>query len=186
MPDPPLPYRLAVLCILYDAQGRLLMLHRRKPPNADLYSPIGGKLETDQGESPTACAVREIQEEAGVTLAESELRLAGLVSETAYEGQTHWLMFVYEATRPVETSVVEFDEGRLAWLSREALAGLPLPETDREIIWPVYWRYRDRPECFAVNIDCRGGGVRWRMEQPADAADADWRVVRPPSPTPVG
>ena len=38
------PYKIAVLCYLYDEEGRLLLLHRRKPPNRDMYSPIGGKL----------------------------------------------------------------------------------------------------------------------------------------------
>ncbi|MEM6749900.1 MAG: NUDIX domain-containing protein [Planctomycetota bacterium] len=183
--DAPLPYRSAVLCVLFDAQGRLLLLHRRKPPNADLYSPIGGKLELDQGESPTACAVREIHEEAGVQVSVADLRLAGLVSETAYEGQGHWLMFVYEVTRPVDTAVVEFDEGRLEWRHRASLEALPLPVTDREIIWPVFWRYRDRGEPFAVHIDCRAGGIRWRVEQPpADAHDA-WQTVLDQTQTPA-
>ena len=37
-----LPYRIAVLCYLYDEHGKQLLLHRIKPPNADRYSPIGG------------------------------------------------------------------------------------------------------------------------------------------------
>lgn len=32
-----LPYRIAVLCYLYDERGRVLLLHRRKSPNAGLY-----------------------------------------------------------------------------------------------------------------------------------------------------
>ena len=48
------PYRIAVLCYLKDASGRVLLLHRRKEPNAGLYSPIGGKLEVSVGEGPHA------------------------------------------------------------------------------------------------------------------------------------
>ena len=59
----PLPYQVAVLCYLFDEQARVLLIHRRKPPNQDLYSPIGGKLQQPSGESPTACAVREIGED---------------------------------------------------------------------------------------------------------------------------
>ena len=44
-----LPYRIAVLCYLEDLDGRLLMLHRRKEPNAGMHSPIGGKLEISIG-----------------------------------------------------------------------------------------------------------------------------------------
>ena len=48
-----------------------------------MYSPIGGKLETGLGEGPHECAVREIQEESGVTVGTHELHLAGIVSEKA-------------------------------------------------------------------------------------------------------
>ena len=33
---PTLPYKIAVLCYLYDDAGHVLMLHRRKAPNAHL------------------------------------------------------------------------------------------------------------------------------------------------------
>ena len=69
-----MPYKVAVLCYLYDPQGRLLLLHRRKPPNRDMYSPIGGKLEVAQGEGPHECALREIREEACVALKPEEIK----------------------------------------------------------------------------------------------------------------
>ena len=69
-----LPYKVAVLCYLWDADDRLLMLHRRKPPNVDMYSPVGGKLEISRGESPHECAVREVHEETGLRLGEAEVR----------------------------------------------------------------------------------------------------------------
>ena len=113
MPD--LPYKIAVLCYLLDEAGNVLLLHRRKPPNQHLYSPIGGKLEQGLGESPTACAVREIEEEAGLTIQPSDLHLTGIVSETAFGGETHWLMFLYEITHPVHLKRTTFDEGTLEW-----------------------------------------------------------------------
>ena len=97
----PIPYRIAVLCYLYDADGRVLLLHRRKQPNADMYSPIGGKLEVALGEGPHECAVREIREEAGIDLPHEQVHLVGIVSERAYQQQTHWLMFLFEVTCPV-------------------------------------------------------------------------------------
>ena len=47
-----LPYRIAVLCYVYDDDGRVLLLHRAQSPNLGMYSPIGGKLEVSIGESP--------------------------------------------------------------------------------------------------------------------------------------
>ncbi len=157
------PYKIAVLCYLFDHQGRVLLLHRRKPPNRDLYSPIGGKLDQAVGESPTACAAREIAEETGVEVQPTDLHLTGIVSESGYD-QTHWLMFLYEVNRPVHVERTTFDEGRLEWHSPAAIGTLPIPPTDRSVIWPLFWRYRGR--FFAVHIHCDGGELRWRLEQP--------------------
>lgn len=161
-----LPYRIAVLCYLFDEQGRVLLLHRRKPPNRDLYSPIGGKLDLASGESPTACAVREIREEVGLGVGPDRLHLTGIVSECGYEDAGHWLMFLYELVGPVQVELRTFDEGRLEWHEVARVDRLALPQTDRQVLWPLFWRYRGR--FFSAHIDCRGGAVRWRLEQPAD------------------
>lgn len=162
-PTPELPYKIAVLCYLFDEEGRVLMLHRRKPPNRDLYSPVGGKLEQAIGESPTACAIREIEEEVGLTVTEADLHLTGMVSESGYENQTHWLMFLYEVTRPVKVERMTFDEGTLEWFTVEQLEALPLPESDRKVLWPQFWAHRKR--FFAGHIACEGSQIEWRLEQ---------------------
>ncbi len=159
-----LPYKIAVLCYLFDTSGRILLLHRRKQPNQDLYSPIGGKLEQTLGESPAACARREIAEEAGLEIDPRNLHLTGVVSERAYQNQTHWLMFLYEVTHPVNVAHGTFSEGTLEWHQPEALAHLPIPQTDQRIIWPLFWRYRGR--FFAAHIDCSGPQMACRIEQP--------------------
>lgn len=159
-----LPYQIAVLCFLFDPQGRVLLLHRRKPPNQHLYSPIGGKLETSTGESPTACAVREIREEVGLEVTPRDLHLTGIVSEDGYEGQSHWLMFLYEVVHPVEVRRTQFDEGLLEWHEPQRLGELSIPETDRRVIWPLFWQYRGR--FFMAHIHCGRDELQWRLEQP--------------------
>ena len=129
-----LPYRIAVLCYLYDDAGRVLLLHRKKNPNRGMYSPVGGKLEVSLGEGPHACAVREVREETGIILPDDAVRLSGIVTETAYEGETHWLIFLFEIMRPIaadEIATMDFDEGTLAWVKLEDVPGLPIPDTDR-------------------------------------------------------
>jgi len=151
-----LPYGIAVLCYLFDGDGRLLLLHRRKQPNQDLYSPIGGKLDRDAGESPTACAVREIREEAGLDVTPAEL---------------HLTMYLYEVTRPVEVPRSHVDEGALEWHAVGRIEALSVPQTDRRVIWPLFWRYRHH--FFAAHLRCDAGRVVWRIEQPA-ADVTDW------------
>jgi len=159
-----IPYKLAVLCYLYDDAGRLLLLHRRKSPNAGMYSPIGGKLETSIGEGPHQCAVREIREETGIEVLEEEIRMTGIVSETAYEGQTHWLIFLFEVTRPIDPEEIahsDFDEGTLEWVPEERVAEIPIPETDRRVMWPSVQAHRGG--FFMVHIDCRSDPFTWSL-----------------------
>jgi 8-oxo-dGTP diphosphatase len=170
MPPAPLPYRLACLCDLRDAQGRILLLHRKKEPNLNLVSPIGGKLDVELGESPAQCAQREVAEEAGLHLPIDRFHLIGMVSEQAFEGKGHWLMFVYRVLGTVWVEPHDMREGRLEWFAPSELANLPVPETDRKVIWPLMNACEQKtqagkPGFFAVHIDCRGDQLRWQVEQ---------------------
>jgi len=166
-----LPYQIAVLCYVFDQAGRVLLLHRSKPPNHELYSPPGGKLDQASGESPAQCAARELAEEADLEVSPSSLHLTGIVSERAFEGAGHWLMFLYEVGGAVEVAPTRFREGTLGWHNPAELVNLPIPETDRQVIWPLFWRYRGR--FFAAHIDCSGKNLSWRLEQPAADAVRD-------------
>lgn len=168
--SPTMPYRLACLCDLRDDRGRHLLLKRLKAPNMGLVSPIGGKLDVGVGESPAQCARREILEEAGIDVPIERLHLIGMVSEQAFEGAGHWLMLVYRVLGAVWVEPRDMREGRLDWYPHEALERLPLPETDRKIIWPLMRRAEipaggTRPGFFAVHIDCRGPELAWSLEQ---------------------
>lgn len=158
-----LPYKIAVLCDLRDEAGRLLLIHRAKEPNKGLCSPIGGKLETATGESPAQCARREIREEAGIDIPIERLRLVGMVSECGYLGQAHWLMFIYRALDPVRVAEQTIREGELRWHDLAELESLPMPETDRLVIWPLV---RDHEGgFFAAHIDCTGEKLAWVVEE---------------------
>ena len=158
-----LPHKIAVLCDLRDDQGRVLLLHRAKDPNKGLYSPIGGKLETATGESPTQCAQREIREEAGINIPIEDLKLIGIISEKAYEGQTHWLLFVFRAIKPVRVKTGPMDEGSLDWHHHDTIASLPVPESDRLVLWPMIQNWTTGVDC--IHIDCTGPSMTWEIEQ---------------------
>lgn len=178
MPAPtPLPYKLACLCDLRDEHGRILLLRRLREPNRGLCSPIGGKLDMTTGESPAQCARREIREEAGLDIPIERLHLLGLISEAAYEGRGHWLLFYYRVLGPVAVPPRDIPEGRLEWFHPHEIDALPLPETDRRIIWPLVRQHENagpggRPGFFTVHIDCtheRESGMTWAVEQSSPA-----------------
>jgi len=168
-----LPYKLACLCDLRDAQGRVLLLRRLKAPNQGLCSPIGGKLDMTVGESPARCAQREIEEEAGIHVPIERLHLLGLISEAGYEAKGHWLLFYYRVMGAVEVPEQDMREGRLEWHHEREIESLPLPDTDRQIIWPLVREHETlgpggKPGFFAVHIDCTGPRMTWQVQQGRD------------------
>lgn len=161
---PVLTYKIAVLVFLENAAGEHLLLLRAKPPNLGVWSPIGGKLETAIGESPFECAVRETQEETGFAIETADLHLFAMIAEKAYEGQSHWLMFLFRCRKPIPTLPADMHEGAFGFFSRGAIDALPIPETDRTALWPIYDRYRDR--FVALRADCEPGKpVRVDLEE---------------------
>lgn len=155
MPTPALSYKIAVLVFLENAAGEHLLMLRAKPPNLGVWSPIGGKLETALGESPFECAVRETAEETGHVITAGDLHLFAMIAEKAYEGQSHWLMFLFRCKLPIAAVPPDIAEGKFGFFSRAQIDTIPLPETDRNALWPIYDRHRDR--FVALKADCAPG-----------------------------
>ena len=161
---PSLAHKLAVLVFLENSAGDHLLLLRAKPPNLGVWSPIGGKLETAKGESPFECAVRETHEETGFAITTADLHLFAMIAEKAYEGESHWLMFLFRCRRPISALPPTISEGKFGFFSRAAIATLEIPETDRSALWPIYDQYRDR--FVALKADCAPGQpVRVEFEE---------------------
>src|SRR5580692_5234358 len=116
-----LPYKIAVLVFLENGAGEHLLLLRAKAPNLGVWSPIGGKLETAIGESPFECAVRETREEAGLALVTADLHLFAMIAEKAYEGEAHWLLFLFRCRKAVPGLPADIGEGRFGFFSRAAI-----------------------------------------------------------------
>ena len=164
MSTPPLAYKIAVLVFLENAAGEHLLLLRAKAPNLGAWSPIGGKLETAIGESPFECAVRETHEETGHVVTTADLHLFAMIAEKAYEGHAHWLMFLFRCRKPLAGRPPDITEGRFGFFSRAQVDTIPLPETDRTALWPVFDRYRDR--FVSLKADCAPGKpVRVEVEE---------------------
>jgi 8-oxo-dGTP diphosphatase len=159
-----LPYQISTLLYCFNETGETLLMERAQEPNRGLWSPCGGKLHIDTGESPYVCACREAKEELGLALTPGDLHLTGLVSEHGYQGQSHWLMFLFEVKPRLGALPPAHREGRLAFFPPAALSGLKLPSTDREQIWPLFWSHRGG--FFAAHCHCREDGAnQWTLEE---------------------
>ncbi|MBI3875958.1 MAG: NUDIX domain-containing protein [Verrucomicrobia bacterium] len=159
-----LPHKIATLLYCFNAADEVLLLQRTNEPNRGLWSPPGGKLHADEGESPYECARREAREELGLDLEPGDLHLTGIVSEHGYEGHAHWLMFLFEAKLRLRSLPPVHEEGRFGFFAREDFAKLALPQTDLEQIWPLFWEHRGG--FFAAHCHCHANGRNtWIIEE---------------------
>ncbi len=117
----------STLCYI-ERGDEYLLLHRVKKEhdlNHDKWIGLGGKFEPD--ESPEECVLREVREEAGLTL--TSFRYRGIVTFVSdrWEGEYMHLFTADGFTGEIG----ECDEGVLEWIKKSDFAALPQWEGDR-------------------------------------------------------
>ena len=119
--------KLATLCYITDKKrNSTLMLHRIKKENdyhQGKWNGLGGKL--NEGESPEECAMREIKEESGLTVANPLLK--GFLTFPHFDGVDDWYVFVFTFNE-FEGSLIDSPEGKLEWIPNNQLTSLNLWE----------------------------------------------------------
>lgn len=123
--------KMATLCYVRQG-GKTLMLHRIKKENdmhAGKWNGLGGKLLP--GETPEACAIREVCEESGLTMINPVLR--GLITFPGFANDDDWYCFLFVG-QEFTGELIDSDEGVLAWIDDTALLDLPLWPGDRIFI----------------------------------------------------
>jgi hypothetical protein len=128
------------------------------------YGPLGAELKRNVKELWWNTMPRQRDDVAGLSLRPEDLHLTGLVSEHGYQGRTHWLMFLFEVNPRLKSLPPHHVEGRFQFFARAELEGLKLPQTDREQIWPWFWRHRGG--FFAAHCHCHPDGRNgWTLEE---------------------
>ena len=92
-PSKPVPRNpaLTVDCVVFDGDGRLLLIRRRNPPFKGQYALPGGYV--DYGETVEHAATRELEEETG--LAATRLALVGVYSDPGRDPRGHVVSVAY-------------------------------------------------------------------------------------------
>jgi len=133
--------------------GKTLMLYRNKKVgdiNKGKWIGLGGKFEP--GESPEQCLIREVREEAGVTLTEFKLR--GIITFVILDDASSepLCIFIYTASRFVGDIAESCDEGTLEWVATEKVTDLNLWEGDR-----LFWGWmQDGDKLFSARFEYEG------------------------------
>jgi 8-oxo-dGTP diphosphatase len=175
--------KLATLCYLRH-QGKTLMLHRIKKVNdmhAGKWNGLGGKFLP--GETPEQCAMREVQEESGLTMINPLLR--GIITFPGFskvksaplraDGQEEledWYCFLFVSHR-FTGELIDSPEGVLAWIEDTALLDLPLWEGDR-----IFIPWLDRDAFFSGRFSYVNG----QLQEHEVVFYSPSSVIRPASP----
>jgi 8-oxo-dGTP diphosphatase len=131
--------KLATLCYVIDKlQNKTLMIHRVKKENdyhEGKWNGLGGKLEL--GESPEDCVIREIKEEAGLTI--KNPRMHGFITFPKFDEVDDWYVFIFTA-EDFKGNLIDSPEGNLKWISNDELTLLNLWDGDRIFL---EWLHQD-------------------------------------------
>ncbi len=90
MPLPKTP-ALTTDCVIFDPQGRVLLIRRGHPPYEGAYALPGGFVEI--GETVESACRREVAEETGIEV--GELHLVGVYSDPARDPRGHTVSVAY-------------------------------------------------------------------------------------------
>ena len=142
-------YPRVLATLAYAINGDEVLLHKRpKDPNRGRWVAPGGKLEPT--ESPTECAIREMREETGLTLADPMLR--GIMVEVSPRPDYQWITFIFAATRWEGDLKPAPGVGEFRWVRIPEVYELEIPPTDR-IFFARVVRLADPPFLLKFTYD---------------------------------
>jgi 8-oxo-dGTP diphosphatase len=103
-------------CAVFDPDGRVLLVRRKNEPFAGRYALPGGFV--DLGETVEAACCRELEEETGVAVIDSRLKLVGVYSDPDRDPRGHSVSIAFTTT--LEQAVVPkagTDAQSAAWIT---------------------------------------------------------------------
>ena len=103
--------------------NKVLLVRRGNEPFRDCWALPGGFMEMD--ETIEHCAVRELQEETALQVAESDLRLIGVYSAPGRDPRGRTVTAAYAVQVPADTSAIAGDDAaEVRWWSLDELPPL--------------------------------------------------------------
>ena len=121
---------LVAACALVDADGRVLICKRPQGKQlAGLWEFPGGKVE--DGETPEACLIRELNEELGIEVTQS--CLAPFVFASHAYDDFHLMMPLYLCRRWSGT-VQALEHAALAWVRPNRMDEYEMPPADAPLV----------------------------------------------------
>ena len=140
---PPVPL-VGVAAVVFDAQGRALLVLRGRPPSQGLWGLPGGLLRL--GETLQDGARREVAEETGVTIQVEGL--AGVFEPIERDAQGrvryHYVVIDFWARHVVGEPQAGDDAAQVRWVGVSELDALPMRPETRQVIRDAHRLWQER------------------------------------------
>ena len=118
----------AVAAIVYDPQGRVLLVERGKPPGEGLWTVPGGRLEAT--ETLAQGVAREVREETGMIV-----EVGALACVVERIGDDHHFVILDYVARAIGGELAAASDARAAkWVDEGELQRLPLTEGLQDVL----------------------------------------------------
>ena len=109
-------------CEVYVVRGGKVLMHKRsedKKKFPGFWIGPGGHI--DEGEDALTAAIREVEEETGVVIQESDVKLKVLAFHHHLDREEVWMEYLFRASIDVDQPVVSNHEGESEWVEIERL-----------------------------------------------------------------
>lgn len=144
--------KIATLLYIKNEKGEYLLMERLKEPNKGKMSPPGGKLNTQDPETPAECAAREAFEECKIISKPDDWKLLGIIAEKNFPGIGNIMIFLMEYKFPLYELPEKCNEGEFFFIHPDKFFDYDIPATDRLFMWEKILK-EDR-ELFMMRLDC--------------------------------
>ena len=112
----------AVGAVVFDEEGRVLLVQRGRPPLQGSWSLPGGRLEA--GETPRAAIEREVREETGLTVRAERLVVTVVIDEEGFSYEIEDWLCVLAGETTEATARAGDDALDVRWAELRELEGL--------------------------------------------------------------
>ncbi len=109
-------------CVVLNGRGEILLVRRGNEPFKGCWALPGGFMEMD--ETIERCAVRELEEETGIKVEESDLRLTGVYSAPDRDPRGRTVTAAFRVDCGTESAHAGDDAAEVRWWPLDALPPL--------------------------------------------------------------
>lgn len=154
--------------VVLRAAGNILLIKRRWDPYAGSWALPGGHVDVDKAETSLEAAVRELEEESGVTVPAADLWQVGVYDAPDRDPRGRYVTVAYTATLPSPVPPTAADDAVAArWWPLDTLPDLAFDHAEIVADAVSQWSATGRTDTFTALSSCFGADLAAHVSEEA-------------------